>query len=372
MNQDRSLSRAVGAAGGDLRWRGIFGRLRYASRAVASADKMRTKPGSSLRTSAPRARAFPAVLLALILAACARTANSPLQGYVEGEYVRVGAQFAGTLQQLSVQRGDQVKEGAPLFALEAENERAARRQAEEELRSALARLENLRAGKRAPEVATVAEQLRQAQASRELSVANLKRQESLFKSGFVSEAALDDARTKLKSDDALVAQLKASLQTAQLSTGRPDEIRAAQADAEAARQALAQSDWRLSQRAIAAPQSGRVNDTYYVVGDFVPAGSPVVSLLPPGNVKIRFFVPEPELGRLKPGQTVSFACDACGGALEATISFISDRAEFTPPVLYTKDNRAKLVFLIEAKPAAGVAARLNPGQPVDVTLPPAS
>jgi HlyD family secretion protein len=189
--------------------------------------------------------------------------------------------------------------------------------------------------------------------------------------GALAAAALDDARTKLKSDEAQVAQLKASLQTAKLSTGRPEEIRAAQADADAARQALAQSDWRLSQRAIAAPQAGRVNDTYYVVGDFVPAGSPVVSLLPPGNVKIRFFVPEPELGRLRPGQPVSFACDACGGPLKATVAFISDRAEFTPPVLYTKDNRAKLVFLVEAKPAADIAARLNPGQPVDVTLPPA-
>jgi len=82
-------------------------------------------------------------------------------------------------------------------------------------------------------------------------------------------------------------------------------------------------------------------------------------------------VPEPEFGRLRPGQPVSFACDACGGPLKATVAFISDRAEFTPPVLYTKDNRAKLVFLVEAKPAADIAARLNPGQPVDVTLPPA-
>jgi HlyD family secretion protein len=332
---------------------------------------MRTTPGSSLRASVPRARPILAVSLVFILAACTRPANSPLQGYVEGEYVRVGAQFAGTLAELSVQRGDQVAASASLFALERENEIAARRQAEEQLRGALARLENLKTGKRGPEVETVAEQLRQAQAARELSASNLKRQESLFKSGFVSEAALDDARTKLKSDDALVAQLKAAVQTANLSTGRPDEIRAAQADADAARQALAQSDWRLSQRTIEAPQAGRVNDTYYVVGDFVPAGSPVVSLLPPANVKIRFFVPEPELGRLRPRQTVSFVCDACGGPLKATITFISDRAEFTPPVLYTKDNRAKLVFLVEAKPAAEIAARLNPGQPVDVTLPPA-
>jgi HlyD family secretion protein len=321
-------------------------------------------------TARQSCRAFWRVLCAVFLAACGPTSDRPLQGYIEGEYVRIGPQFAGFLQQLSVQRGDRVVAGAPLFALERENEIAARRQAEEQLRAALARLDNLKTGKRPPEVETVAEQLRQAQAARELSAANFRRQESLFRSGFISQAALDDARTKLKSDDAAVAQLRAAVQTATL-PGRPDEIRAAQADADAARQALAQSDWRLSQRAIAAPQSGRVNDTYYVIGDFVPAGSPIVSLLPPANVKVRFYAPETVLGRLRPGQAVSFACDGCGAPITATISFISDHAEFTPPVIYSKENRAKLVFLVEAKLAPDVAAGLNPGQPVDVTLPPA-
>ena len=140
-------------------------------------------------------------------------------------------------------------------------------------------------------------------------------------------------------------------------------------DAQAAREALAQADWRLGQRAIASPVAGRVNDTYYVIGDWVPAGNPVASLLPPANVKVRFFVPEPVLGRLKPGQGVNFSCDGCGAPMDATITFISDRAEFTPPVLYSRDNRAKLVFLVEAKPSPEIAARLNPGQPVDVVLP---
>jgi len=320
------------------------------------------------RIPAPARRCSPTFLV-LLLAACGQPADRPLQGYIEGEYVRVGAPFAGTLQQLAVQRGDQVAAGAALFTLERENELAARRQAEEQLRGALARLENLKTGKRAPEVQTVEEQLRQAQAARELSAANFRRQEALFKSGFISSAALDDMRTRLKSDNANVEQLKAAVATTKLSAGRPDEIRAAQADADAARQALAQADWRLGQRAVTAPQAGHVNDTYNVVGDFVPAGSPVVSLLPAANVKIRFFVPEPVLGRVKPGQTVDFTCDSCGGAMTATISFIADRAEFTPPVLYSKENRAKLVFLVEAKPAPEVAAKLNPGQPVDVTLP---
>lgn len=303
-----------------------------------------------------------------LLSACGPRAEQPLQGYVEGEYVRVAAPFAGTLQQLSVQRGGEVTAGAPLFALERENEIAGRRQAEQQLQAANARLANLQTGKRPPEVETVAEQLRQANAARELSEANYRRQESLFKSGFISSAALDDVRTKLKNDDAHVQELKAAVETAKM-PARPDEIRAAEADADAARQALAQADWRLAQRAVTAPANGHVSDTYFVVGDWVPAGAVVANLLPPGNIKIRFFVEEPQLGSLHPGQTVRFSCDGCGDAMNATISFIADRAEFTPPVLYSKENRAKLVYLVEAKPEASVAIRLNPGQPLDITLP---
>ena len=306
--------------------------------------------------------------LVLFLAGCGPAPERPLQGYVEGEYVRMAAPFAGTLQQLAITRGGEVAAGAPLFALERENELAARRQAEQQLHAAEARLSNLQTGKRAPEVETVAEQLRQAMAARDLSLANLRRQESLAKSGFISEAALDDVRTALKRDQAAVAQLQASVATAKL-PGRPDEIRAAQADAAAARDAMAQADWKLAQRAVAAPVAAKISDTYFVVGDWVPAGGVVASLLPPANVKIRFYVPEPLLGTIQAGQAVRYACDGCGELKPATVNFIADRAEFTPPFIYSKENRAKFVFLVEARPAAADAARLNPGQPVDVWLP---
>jgi len=324
-------------------------------------------PGSAWRS--PWVSAIPGVASLLILVACGPTGDQPLQGYVEGEYVRVAAPFAGALTQLSVKRGDAVAAGAALFTLERENETAARRQSEQQLAAAQARLENLRTGKRPPEVETVAEQQRQAAAARDLSVANLARTQKLFASGFVSAAALDDARTAVKRDEATVASLNASVATAKL-PARDDEIRAAEADARAAREALAQADWRLSQRAVASPVTGRVNDTYYSVGDWVPAGAAVANLLPPGNVKIRFFVPEPVLGRLRPGQEIRFSCDSCGAPAAARIAFVSDRAEYTPPVLYSKENRAKLVYLVEANPAPDLAAHLNPGQPVDVTLPP--
>jgi HlyD family secretion protein len=146
---------------------------------------------------------------------------------------------------------------------------------------------------------------------------------------------------------------------------RPDEIRAADAEAAAARAALTQADWRLRQRAVVAPAAATVVDTLFVQGEWVPAGAPVVSMLPPGNVKVRFFVPETKVMAVKVGQPVSVTCDGCAAPMEAKVTYVASQAEYTPPVIYSRDNRAKLVFLVEAR-ASG--AQLRPGQPVDVVL----
>jgi HlyD family secretion protein len=309
-----------------------------------------------------------ALLLALTLAACGPKGPVPVQGYIEGEFVRVAAPFAGTLVRLDAQRGQQVQPGAPLFSLEAENEVAAQREAQERLRRAQAQVEDLRAGKRPTEIASVQAQLAQAQAALVLSEKELARQQDLVNKGFVSRQSLDQARMARDRDRNRVAELQADVATARLGA-RTGEIRAAEAEAAAAREALAQADWRLRQKTVAAPVAGSVNDTLFVTGEWVPAGAPVVALLPPSNVKVRFFVGEQALGALRVGQQVRVACDGCGERIAATISFIAPQAEFTPPVIYSKDSRGKLVFMVEARPAAADAARLHPGQPVDVSLP---
>ena len=143
--------------------------------------------------------------------------------------------------------------------------------------------------------------MQQARATRDLSAANLKRQQQLFASGFVSGAAIDDARAQFKRDEARVKELEAAVATTKM-PARNDEIRAAEADAAGRARGAGAERWRLAQRAVAAPAAGLVHDTYYVVGDWVPAGSPVASVLPPDNVKVRFYVPETLLGRLKPGR----------------------------------------------------------------------
>jgi HlyD family secretion protein len=305
--------------------------------------------------------------LALTGFACSAPQEAALQGYAEGEFVRVGAPFAGTLVRLDVQRGSRVEAGAPLFALEAENETAARREAEDRMKRAQAQLENLLTGRRASEVDAVRAQLAQAQAAAALSAAELRRAEDLVAKGFLSRQRLDEAKSAVERDRARLDETRAQLATAQLAA-RPDEIRAAQADVSAARATLEQAEWRLRQRTAVTTVAGVVTDTLYVRGDWVGAGQPVVSLLPPENVKARFYVPEPRLGAVKVGQAVELRCDGCAEPIRAAVTWIAPQAEFTPPVIYSKDSRAKLVYLVEARPTAADAARLKPGQPLDVTL----
>jgi len=309
-----------------------------------------------------------AATLLLLLAACGRSQPPALQGYVEGEFVRVAAPFAGTLLSLDAARGQKVEPGASLFTLEAENETSARREAEERVRKADAQLEDLRKGKRPTEIESAKAQLGQAQVTAVYSEKEWRRQLDLVSKGFVSQSAADQAKSTRDRDHDRVVEMQNALATLEAGA-RPDEIKAAEHEAAAAREALAQADWRLRQRSVASNVAGMVTDTMFVRGEWVPAGSPVVSILPPANVKARFFVPESQVGQLRLGQAVRLACDGCGEPITAPISFIAPQAEFTPPVIYSKDNRTKLVFLVEARPAADDAVRLHPGQPVDVTLP---
>ncbi len=323
------------------------------------------------KASAQRARVVhlvaTALVAALALGACSKPAESVYQGYVEGEYARVATSFPGTLEQLDVQRGARVGQGDPLFALENENETAARSEAQQRLRNAEAQLANLRKARRPSEIEAVRAQLAQAQAAAALSQAQLKRTEELVARQFVSKAQLDEARSARDRDRARVEQLQAELKTAHLAA-RVDEIRAAEAAVAAARATLEQADWRLKQKSVASPVAGLVADTLYVRGEWVPAGAPVVSLLPPANIKVRFFVPETVLGSLAVGQSVRITCDACGAPVAAPITYIALQAEYTPPVIYSRESRSKLVYMLEARPAPEVAARLHPGQPVDVRL----
>jgi HlyD family secretion protein len=309
-----------------------------------------------------------AFAMAALAAGCGGKPPAAWTGYVEGEYVMVAAPAAGRLERRFVERGAQVEAGAPLFVLEQENEKAARREAQERLNNAQARLANLEGARRSQEIEAIRAQQREAAVARDLSAEQLAQQQRLFAAKFVSEATVDAARAAYQRDVARVAEITAQLRAAQQSIGREKEISAARAEVEAQRAVLAQSDWRLAQRALQAPAKALVQDTFYSEGEWVQAGAPVVSLLPPAAVKLRFFVPEPALPRMTPGAMVQASCDGCPGPISARISFVSSQAEYTPPVMYSREQRSRLVFMVEARPQPADAARLKPGQPVDVVL----
>ncbi|HEX6704967.1 MAG TPA: HlyD family efflux transporter periplasmic adaptor subunit [Albitalea sp.] len=305
------------------------------------------------------------VLVALPLGACSQRDDPGWSGYVEGDYVYVAAPLGGSLETLAVKRGQSVARGAPLFTLESEAERAARQEAAARLASARAQAQDLDKGRRPDELAVSQAQLAQARAEADLADAEYRRQRELKAQGFISQSRLDDARTAAEQARQKVNEANAAVRVARL-PARQDERTAARAAADAAESALRQSEWRAQQKQQRAPQDAVVADTYFRVGEWVQPGQPVLALLPPGQTRARFFVPEAELGAIAIGQAVSIRCDGCGAPIAARIDFIATQAEYTPPVIYSNSQRSRLVFMVEARPDAKDGARLKPGQPVDV------
>jgi HlyD family secretion protein len=305
-------------------------------------------------------------LCAALLLGCSRDAVT-FQGYVEGEYVHVASPVGGRLGRLFVQRGQSVEAGAALFRLDAEEEAAARQQADEQLKSAEAQLADLKMGRRNPEVDVVRAQLAQAQAAEQQASEQLKRDEEQFRIGGISRAQLDDSRANAAIKVARAKELAGQLQVSRL-PARDEQIRAQEAQVAAARAQSSQLAWRLGQKEIAATQAGVVIDTLFREGEWVPPGQPVVRMLPPANRKVRFFVGETQAGGLQPGRQVMLACDGCAAEIPAAVTYIADQPEYTPPIIYSNETRDKLVFMVEARPALENAAKLRPGQPLTVTL----
>ncbi|MFZ6710639.1 HlyD family secretion protein [Undibacterium sp. TC9W] len=315
----------------------------------------------------------PAAVLSLtlavvfMLAACNENTSTAWSGYAEGEYVYISAPLGGKLDSIKVQAGQQVNKDSPLFALDAEAENAAHDEASARLTSAQAQASNTEKGRRAEEIAVTQAQLTSAQAQAALARQELARQQQLVGQGFVSKSRMDDAQTNVKLAEARVAELNAALIVAKL-PARVDERAAAQASADAAKEALRQTTWRSAQKSQNAPANAQVAEVFFRQGEYVQAGQPVLSLLPPENRKARFFVPEAELGKIAVGQAVSLHCDGCSASVPAHISRIASQAEYTPPVIYSNAQRAKLVFMVEAKPDQPGKLLLHPGQPLDVSL----
>ena len=282
-----------------------------------------------------------ALLAAFALAGCGAE-TTRLQGYGEADYTYLASQESGVLEEV-VSEGVEVEEGATLFRLSPDR-----------LSLNASGAEASEAAARVRASGSAAEAVRAAQADAALAQSNYQRTLELFQRGFVSQAKLDSDRATRDAARAEWQRARDELNAARRETG------AASAQTELARE-------RLSDLEVAAPAAGRVERVYHRSGEFVSAGSPVVALLTPQHMKIRFFAPEPLLSRLRPGMRVGLSCDGCPDGLTARISFIADDPQFTPPVIYSEDERDKLVFLVEARPEQTGAIR--PGLPVEIVLP---
>ncbi len=318
-----------------------------------------------LHSVSRRGRLAPLAFAALLIAGCDGGAQRSFSGYIEGDLIFIGPNEPGRVRALAVKEGDAVSKGEVLATVEDDLQVADLDSAKAQLREAEARLANAQAPLQRPEEIAVLEAAeRRASAALDLSRIELSRQKDLVPKGASSQANLDNAQHAFEQNQAAFDEARRRIAAARIAS-RTQEIEAAEGTARAARAAVAAAEVRLERRTLKAPAAGAIQTVYYRVGELVPEGRPVVSLLPPGLVKIRFFVPEEVLPKVSAGQSVTVSCDGCP-PITGKVSFISASAEYTPPVIYSREERAKLVYLIEARPDE--PARARPGQPVTVSL----
>ncbi len=287
-------------------------------------------------------------------------------GYVEGDYVLIAPVATAEIMRLAVARGDRVEAGATLVEMERRDAEIALAEATAALAQAESQLANLREGRRPEEIGVIEATLASARAQAAEADRAATRMQSLAERGAATTTQADDAATAATVAHARVAEAEATLAVARL-PARPQEIAAAEAAVEGAKAARAKAEWNLGRRRLTAPAAGTVNDVIRTPGELAGPSAPVLSFLPEGAVKLRLYVPEAAIAAIGQGSRLAVHCDGCAEGLAATVTYVSDAPEFTPPVIYSLENRQKLVYLIEARPDD--APGLKPGQIVDVSLP---
>lgn len=286
-----------------------------------------------------------------------------LSGYVEGEPLYPASPVAGRLVELGVQRGDVVEAGATLFAVDPAQTQAALDQAAAEAGAARALAADAKRGKRPAELGVIEAQLTAARAVLNEADTTLKRIQPLAEAGAASRAQLDSAIASRATAQANVRATEKQLEAARLGA-RSDQAQAAQDRVRQAEAALGAAEARLSDLSPTAPTSGRVEDVFFQPGEWVPANQPVLALIPDDRVRLRFFAPQNGIAAYAVGSEIAFTCDGCAKDLKAKITYVSPRPEFTPPVIYSREARDRMVFLVEALPVTSQG--LTPGQPIDV------
>lgn len=307
---------------------------------------------------------FLAGLLAAMLSVLPhQEAPAGYTGYLEADYVYVAPVSAGRIETILVTEGEVIAAGASLFTLEASQQQNLVDAAEARVAAAQATLDNLETGSRGEELDVIRASLAKAEADLAQAQSNLARSEKLAAAGTVPSVRVEQDRTALASAQAQADQLRAQLAVAELPARNAQQVaaeanlRAAKADAEQARQAL-------DDREVAAPTAGTVDTLLYRVGEVASAGAPVVSILPDGPLEAWFFLPEADRSAMAIGDRVTVRCDGCE-PMAARVTHIASQPQTTPPVIYSREERSRLVYLVKAE--LGTANTLRPGQPVTVT-----
>lgn len=302
-------------------------------------------------------------LIALIVPGFNTTEPPRWNGYVEADYIYVGAPSGGIIATIPASEGSMVQAGDVLFTLDSRAQQAALQAAEARVEVAEANADNLATGGRDAELDVIRANLAKARADLELALTQAERTDEMLARGLVPQAQADRDQATLASAQAQLDQLEAQLRVAELPARDPQReaaqasLIAASADAEQARQALAD-------RTVMAPTDAQIDRIYFAAGEIAATGGPVVSLLPEDALKIKFYVPQADRADLALGQVVAISCDSCASGLTATISYFAAEPQFTPPVIYSREERERLTFLVEA--TFDDNRVLHPGQPVTV------
>lgn len=304
------------------------------------------------------------LLATTLLANCSSHKRTLVQGYIEGKFIYLASTQTGILKSLLIHRGSQVVANQVLFTLDPEPEFSDLQQAMAKLQQEQENLANVIRGQRSTVIAAIIAQRDQARADLIYAEQTLNRYRKLYQEHAISKDQLDQSLADYNAKQQLVNQYQANIAEAQLGS-REHLIMAQQAAVEAAMANVKKYTWQMQQKTVAALKAGEIFDTFFKVGEYVPAGQPVVALIPPENIKLIFYIPEPLLSQLKLGDVVHFNCDGCKPHA-AQVRYISPQAEYTPPIIYSEQTRAKLVYRVESAIPSSDAVNFHPGQPVDV------
>lgn len=302
-----------------------------------------------------------------LLCGCSKHHQIKLLGYIEGKYTYLSSPVSGYLVQIGVHKGETVPQGTIAYRLDQQPELAKLSAAQANEKAVQFQLKNLAQGSRRTILRRLQAQIDDAKALLDFSKKMYDRNLTLYQTKAIGEADLDRTHSQYESRLQQYEAAQAAFAEAKLGA-RSNAISAQAEKVKAAAQEVKAQQWLLDKKTALVPKSSFVEDIFYRIGEWVQAGQPVVSLLAPKNRVLIFYIPERLFSRIKVGQQLYFNCDGCQRKTRAKVAYIASQAEYTPPIIYSKDSRDKLVYRVEAAIDPNVVSNFHPGQPVEVEL----